>query len=255
MSLLKTIFDLHTVKYRPNLQKRISEELLFEMPTIGMDPAIVLGFTRATALVAAAAYEAGHRRFLVLGGKEVDDEDPRFARILTDSLQRAGLPQPSNPKMKEWEYAREVLCDHFHIPSGNVLIRPGDTSTNFQQNMEAMGRGYSGLDSLEFYTLAGTARRVIGTARKVFDNNTSAIAAHNVYPTGTTRENWMHDKASSFYAISEAEKILPAEEGGKSKYEQAGFCRPVNLASEIARIETYMSRKDVCPAGPKADGP
>lgn len=255
MGMLKTIFDLSTVKFRPSLQRRITDELLFEMPHIGMDPAIVLGFTRATALVAAAAYEAGHRRFLVLGGKEVGDEDPRFARILTESLKEAGLPLPSDPKMKEHEYAREVLTGHFGIPSGNVLSRPNDASTNFQQNLETLGQGYGKLDSLEFYALAGTARRVIGTARKVFDNTQTVIAAHNVYPTGTTRENWMHDKASRFYAITEADKILPPQEGVKSKYERAGFCRPVDLAKEVERVQEYIALKAAQAAIPKVGGP
>jgi hypothetical protein len=253
MGMLKTLWDVKTVQFRPSLQKRITDEMLFDMPTMGLGPAVILGATRATALVAAAAVEAGHRSFFVIGGKEVGDEDPRFTRLLTQSLEKAGLPLPSDSKMKECEYAQEVLRNHFGV-TGRIIIKADDRSTNLQENLEAMSAGYAKLDGLEFYTLAGTARRVIGTARKVFNNDTMAIAAHNVFPTGITRENWMQDTASSFYAISEADKVL--SKGDKTpEYERRGFCRPVDLTKEIARVEKYIAQRNLDAAGPKADGP
>ena len=99
MGMLKTVFDLKTLRFRPSLQRQLSEELLFDMPRIGMDPVVILGATRATALMVEAAVNAGHKRFLIVGGKEVGDEDPRFTGLLVDSLKKAGLPLPSDPKM------------------------------------------------------------------------------------------------------------------------------------------------------------
>lgn len=254
MGMLKTLWDVNTVRVRPSLQQRITDEMLFDMPTMGIGPAVIMGATRATALVAAAAVEAGHTRFLVVGGKKVGDEDPRFTRLLVRSLNQAGLPPPSDSDMKEYEYAREILHEHFAVPMANIITKPGDTSTNLQQNLEIMGAGYGRLDGLEFYTLAGTARRVIGTARKVFGNDSMAIAAHNVFPTGVTRDNWMRDIASTFYAINEAEKVLP--KGDKSsEYESRGFCRPVDLAKEIARVEAYIAQKNLGHVSPKPRGP
>lgn len=253
MGLLKTIWDANTVQFRPGLKKRITDEMLFEMPTIGIGPAVILGATRATALVAAAAVEAGHKSFLIVGGKEVGDEDPRFTRLLIKSLEQAGLPLPSDHKMKEHEYAQEILRDHFGV-TGRIIVKSGDNSTNLQQNMEVMGQGYGRLDSLEFYTLAGTARRVIGTARKVFGNDHAVIAAHNVFPTGITRENWMRDTASSFYAISEADKVLSVH-GKMPEYERRGFCRPVNVKDETARVEAYIMQKSPASVSPKPNGP
>lgn len=252
MGLLGKIFDLQTVKYRPALQRRITDELLFDMPTIGIGPAVILGHTLATALVVQDAVMAGHTRFLVLGGKEVGDEDPIFTRFLVENLGKAGLPLPSDPKMKECQYAMEVLSKHFNIPSGRIIYKAGDLSTNLQQNLETMGVGYGRLDSLEFYTLASTARRVIGTARKVFGNYDAVISAHNVYPAGFNRDNWMHDPASRFYAISEAEKVLSSK--GPSEYEKRGFCRPVNIAYEVARVHAYNERQERR-AMPRTDGP
>ena len=254
MGLLKTVFDLQTLRFRPGLQKRLSDELLFEMPRIGMDPVVILGGTRATALMAAAAFNAGHKRFAIVGGKEVGDEDPRFTRLLVESIEKAGLPLPSDPKIKEYQYGREVL-NHLGVTGDRIFTREYDRSTNLQQNMEVLKQaGYANFDSVEMYTLAATARRVIGTARKVWDDHQKVIAVHNVYPTGITRENWSQDPASRFYALSEAEKVLP-DASGVSNYERRGFCRPVSIAAEVARVESYIGRKNHPFNGPKAEGP
>lgn len=251
MSLISVLFNHATLKMRSGLQQRITDELLFDMPTIGMDPAIILGATRATALIAKAAFDAGHKRFLVIGGKEVGNEDPRFTRFLEDNLAAAELPLPSNPKMKEHEYGREVLRS-FGVPDHMIFTRYDDRSTNLQQNLEVLkASGYQKLDSLEVYTLAGTARRVLGTARKVLFSREKPIAAHNVFPHGIARDNWMDDSATSFYALSEADKILPGLCGGQPKYEKAGFCKRVELELEIERVRGYIRRMREF-AGPKA---
>lgn len=242
MGLIKTIFDLKTLKLRPALQARISDELLFDMPQINSEPVVVMGATSATALLVDAAVKAGHKRFFIVGGKQVGDEDPKFTKLLNASLDELGLPRPSSPSLKEHEYGREILHKHFGVAQNRIISRPFDTSTNTQQNMEVLEQaGYARLlDSMEIYTLAGTARRVIGTARKVWNNSTMPLAVHNVYPAGVTRDNWMDDPASSFFAVSEAAKVLPGLDGRPASYERKGFCLPVDVQAEIKRANDYI---------------
>lgn len=246
MGFVKTAFDLYTIKFRPTLQERIRDELLFEMPRINSEPVIIMGSTSATALLVDAAVKAGHKRFFIVGGKEVGDEDPKFTKILNASLKELGLPQPSSPSLKEHEYGREILHRHFGVAAERIATRPGfDTSTNTQQNMEVLYHaGYPRLlDSMEIYTLAGTARRVIGTARQVWDNATATLAVHNVYPPNVTRDNWMDDPASRFFAVSEAGKVLSGPDGAPSSYERKRFCRPVDVQAEIGRANEYIAQQ------------
>lgn len=246
MGILKTFFDLKTVGFRPALQARITDELLFDMPQINAEPVIILGATRATALLVDAAVKAGHKRFFIVGGKPVGDEAPAFTKLLNESLEKSGLPQPSNPDLKEHEYGHEVLYRHFGVPANRIMTRSFDTSTNMEQNMGIiLEAGYvNRFDSMEMYTLAGTARRAIGTARKVWNNSTMPLAVHNVYPEGVTRDNWMDHPASRFFAVSEADKILPSFDGYPASYERKGFCRPVNVQAEIAMVNAHKEWYD-----------
>lgn len=236
---------------RPELQRQINDELLFDMPQINADPAIIMGATSATALLVNAAIEAGHKRFFIVGGKQVGDESPKFTKLLDASLEKLGLPRPSSPSLKEYEYGHELLHKHFGVSASRIATRGNDTSTNTQQNMEVLAQaGYSRLlDGLEIYTLAGTARRVIGTARKVWDNASMPLAVHNVYPPGISRNNWMDDPASRFFAVSEAGKVLPGFGGGTPDYERKGFCVPVSVRLEIARAHEYIGRQAQLSAG------
>lgn len=245
MGSLNVFFNLKTLPFRPALQERISKELLFDMPHIGADrPAIILGSTSATAFVVKAAVDAGdHSHFVVVGGKNVGNEDSQFTKLLYKGLAKAGLPPPSNGNLKEHEYARELLIKHFGVASDLVITGPEDHSTNTQQNMEVLAElGHAKAASIELYALAATVRRAIGTARKVWNDDTTPIAAHNVYPAGVTRDNWVADPACRFFAASEADKVLPARQGAPSRYERLGFCRPVDISAESARVCQYIAR-------------
>lgn len=241
---LTTPYNLMTIPYRPALQKRVTDELLFDMPTIGTPHAIILGATRATALFVKAAVEAGvHQKFMVVGGKPVNQEDARYAKILDESLEKAGLPAPSRPDMRECEYGAEVLREHFDIAEDRIVTLGHDRSTNFQQNFELLAcAGLKKIPAVDIYTMAATARRVIGTARQVLNSDFLIIAAHNVYPVGIDHTNWMDDAGSRFYGVSEAEKILAAP-GKASKYEAAGFCRRVDLQREQTRVRCYIAEQ------------
>jgi len=232
MGLVSIFINAKTLKFQPWLHEQISRDFLFEMPMLGPDhgPAIILGATRATAFVAAAAAESGHKKFVIVGGKPVNEELPALTEFLVPRIEAAGLDLPERPDMPEHEYAEQILLKK-GVAAENIVTFKDDMSTNMGGNMmELMCSFFHKNASSEIFTLAGTARRAIGTARARWDSQ-APISAHNVFPTGINRENWADEMPSRVYMLSEADK-LPG-------YIRKGFCRAVNIAREIAIVENH----------------
>ncbi len=241
MTIITTGFNALTVRFRPERLKRLTYDLLFTMPQTGGASAIILGATRATPFVVKAAVEAGHRAFVVVGGKRVGQEDSIFTKYLIERLAQAKMPLPSNDKITEAEYATEILTEFYHFQPHDVTAFDGDNSQNTQQNLEVLkGQGFDRHAALDVYVLAGMARRLLGTKGVVWEDSRCVVSAHNAYPHGVNEHNWQHDIASAFFLTSEAEKVLSFNDDAPA-YERKGFCNPVNPAFESNRILNHVA--------------
>jgi len=216
--------------------KAINDRMMFSMPYLGMDPAIILGATRATALVAKEAFCWGHEKFIVVGGKPVSNENPAFTAFLEHSLKQARLPRPKNLDMTEAEYGRQVLMQ-LGVRPENIILCEDDKSTNLQQNLEVLkAHGFDKQWAAEFYTLAGTARRVLATTRKVWGDY-CVLSAHNAFPPGVSLKNWSENQITSYYVQMEEVKI--AQYTNLAEPEK-GFCLPIDLGREIHRGRVFQ---------------
>lgn len=240
MSILTTALRSAWAAISPDYEAQVSKDMLFDMPLMREDAAIIMGATRGTALMAAKAVAAGHKKFLIVGGKAVGQEDPRLTALLEKSHRAMGLPLPVSQNMTEKDYGRYVLEEHFKVPSANVITFANDQSTNTQQNFEVLKeQGIHAQPAAEIYGLAGAARRILMTARKVWSGEDIALSVHNCFPHGFDKENWKHDIAASMYLMSEVDKI--------PGYVARGFCVPVDMGQEKARVHAYIAQKQKGP--------
>lgn len=233
--------------------RTLSDRLLFDMPHIGSPTAIILGSTHATAFCVAEAVRAGHTYFIVLGNKKVTQEHSRFTDYVIPKIMEKGMPLPSSDRKTEKAYGASLLKNHFGISKEKITIFESDFSTNIGQNMQVLGRILENSSprrdmAFDVYTLAGTALRVLMTARHELSQLVKAVAVHNVYPTGITRDSWAEDSAARAHMASEAAKIL----GDDPLYVRLGYCSPVNLRQEITlcqqanRRNTRLLHNDFC---------
>lgn len=204
--------------------------LLFEMPALKRPAGVILGSTRATAFAVAAAVRAGHKHFIAIGNMPVNREAPRLTGYIVPKLVEAGLPLPPEDGMPEKDYARFLLTRHFGVPASRVTTFDNDRSTNTGANLRVLRRNGYGSHSggLEIYTLAGTALRVLMTARKEIHNTAMAISVHNAFPTGVTKENWAESGVARAHMAAEAAKVL----GDQPLYVRLGFCNIVHMGVE-----------------------
>jgi hypothetical protein len=240
MSILTTALRSAWAAISPDYEAQVSKDMLFDMPLMGEDTAIIMGATSGTSLMAAKAVAAGHTKFLIVGGQAVGQEDPRLTALLEKSHRAMGLPLPVSINMTEKDYGRYVLEEHFNVPSANVITFSSDRSTNTQQNFEVLKEHrVHTLPAVELYGLAGAARRILMTARKVWSGEDVALSVHNCFPHGFDKENWKHDLAASMYLMSEVDKI--------PGYVARGFCVPVDIDQERARVRTHVAKKQKGP--------
>jgi hypothetical protein len=210
-----------------------SSQLLFDTPHIGTKTAIILGATRATAFVVKAAVEQGYEQFVVIGGKPVGREDKRFTSYIEPRIISAGLSLPPSPDMSEKDYGSFLLTNDFGIDPARIRTFDHDASTNMSDNMQVLRKeGYNDSKALEFYSLAGTARRAIMTARKVLDR-VPVIVPHTAWPTGVTKENWANEPTARAHMAGEAAKNLV--------YARKGFCQEVDLAQERVTWNGFLT--------------
>lgn len=248
--LTSTFWDMATLSLNPARQQNLSDKLLFSMPQMREDTAVIFGATKATLIVAAEAVRMKHKKFVIVGGKPIGQENPMFAKFVKERMDTAGLKVGYGDYMPENLYAKYSLQTYFGIPESNIITFDDDTSTNFQQNMEVLkAHGYDAQPAMEAYSLAGTARRLIGTARKVWNNDDMVISAHNVFPHGFSPMNWSGNLVASAYILSEAQKII-ARKGEIAPYEQKGFVVPVNMSLEQERVLGHLYHSPG--TGPKA---
>lgn len=206
----------------------LNSQLLFSRPTHTKDnPAIILGNTQATAFGVFDAVKAGHKKFIVIGGKRVSDEEPRFTDYILPRLEALKAPLPPLPSMTEKDYGRFLLTEHFGISAKNITTFSNDNSRHTSGNMQVLKDNHiDQADAAEFYTLAGQARRVLMTARKVL-GDTPKLTAHNAFPPGVTLKNWFEDATGRAFIAAEAAKILPGPFSKTPLYVRLGYCTPV----------------------------
>lgn len=206
----------------------LNDQLLFSSPVNNPDdPAIILGNTRATAFGVKDAIDAGHKHFIVIGGKPVGEEEPRFTDYILPGLSTLDIPLPPNPSMAEKDYGHFLLTAHFGVSTANITVFANDNSRHTSGNMQVLkDHHFDQVDSLEFYTLSGQARRTLMTARKVL-GNTPKLTAHNAFPPDVTLKNWFEDATGRAFIAAEAAKILPSVLSKTPLYVRLGYCTPV----------------------------
>lgn len=208
-----------------------TDELLFDMPQLGCATAVILGATKATAFCVRDAVEKGHRRFLVIGGKPCNQEDAAFTKYIVPKLEKEGLPLPRKPGMTEVQYARQLLTETYGVDPDDISWFENDRSTNFGQNIKLLkDSGASAAPAIEFYTLAGGAKRVLMTARRELSDR-PVISVHNAYPTGVTKYHWADHPVARAHITMENAKSL----GNNPLYVRLGYALPVDLDTEMAR--------------------
>lgn len=214
-----------------------TDELLFDMPRLGCATAVILGATKATAFCVRDAIEKGHRRFLVIGGKPCNQEDAAFTKYIVPKLEKEGLPLPRKPGMTEVQYARQLLTETYGVDPDDISWFENDRSTNFGQNIKLLkDSGASAEPAIEFYTLAGGARRVLMTARRELGGR-PVISVHNAYPTDVSKDHWADHPVARAHITMENAKSL----GDNPLYVRLGYAEKLSLASEAQKIQRYLA--------------
>ncbi len=207
------------------------------LPSPRCRKAIILGNTRATAFTVAAALQAGHESFVLLGGKPVGHEHPMFTTYVNNRLTDNQRALSESADQTEAELAEKLLLQA-GVPQQNIQRFSNDSSTNTGANMRLLKQSLfsdNHPQALEFYTLAGSARRALMTARKEFGDG-PVISAHNAYPTGVTPENWSTEPVACAHMAGEAVKSL----GQPALYVRRGYAADINLSAEAIRTGRYL---------------
>lgn len=216
-----------------------TDELLFDMPRLGCATAVILGATKATAFCVRDAIEKGHRRFLVIGGKPCNQEDAAFTKYIVPKLEKEGLRPPRIPGMSEVQYARQLLTETYGVDPDDISWFENDRSTNFGQNMKLLKDGGASAEpAIEFYTLAGGAKRVLMTARRELGDR-PVISVHNAYPTDVSKDHWADHPVARAHITMENAKSL----GDNPLYVRLGYALPVDLDAEMARCRALATAR------------
>lgn len=215
----------------------LNRELLFEMPDLLLaDSAVILGSTRATSFSVHQAVKRGHSRFVLIGNKPVSHENAKFTGYIKPRMDLAGIPMPPCKDMSERAYARFLLESHYGISANRITEFDTDRSTNSGANMRVLkDNGFARKHMIEMFTLAGTARRILMTARRELGDG-PVISVHNAYPCGVTRDNWTAEPVAHAHIESENSKAL----GDSPLYVRLGYCEKVDVSAEIERCNAAM---------------
>lgn len=197
--------------------------------------AIILGSTRATAFIVDTAIKAGHKHFIIVGGKPINNEHAAFTEYVEERLteRQLGIAH-ADPDQTEAAFAEALLLDA-GFKTTQIQRYSKDNSRNTGANMRKLiGSGFRNASVLEFYALAGSARRAWMTARKEF-GPAPVISVHNAYPAGVTPQNWFLEPVARAHMAGEAVKTL----GDDPLYVRLGFAVNVDLAAESIRCRQY----------------
>lgn len=210
----------------------LTTSLLFKMPPLHAENAVIFGATLATVFNVKAAVEGNHKHYFVVGGKKLSDEHPDFTDYTEVHMDDTDLPYPPSLDMTEAEYARFLLIEHFNIPANKVTIFFNDKSRNTSQNFEALKKSLlvPNDQDLEFYSLGGYALRTLATGRKILGDG-PLFSSHNAYPVGVTRDNWHEHPVARAHLAGEAAKIL----GPNPLYVRLGHCARIDIKEESQR--------------------
>ncbi len=237
--------------------RRYSNELLLPidslMPPLDQKSAIILGSTNATAFIVDTAVKAGHEKFVLVGNKPIGKEHPAFTDYVRPRLECMSTPFAADQTQTETQYAKSLLMEKYGIAAENITCFDHDRSTNTGANMMVLKEaGYARHPALEIYALAGSALRVLMTARKELGEH-PAISVHNAYPTDVTPTNWFTHPVARAHLTAEAVKSL----GNDPLYVRCGFAVPVNLHAENQKCNYFIAQtnKAVCKHGGLNNGP
>lgn len=212
------------------------------LPSLASPTAIILGSTRATSFIVDQAIMAGHKKFILIGGKPIGREHSSFTAYVEERMNPVQKKMAEDVTQTESQYAEKLLMAA-GVPAEHIHRLPNDTSTNTGANMLVLNKsGFGQAPALEFYALAGSALRAFMTARKEFGFD-QAISIHNAYPSGVTSDNWHHESVACAHMAGEAVKTL----GDNPLYVRLGYAVNINTEVEARRSRQFL-RKESYPS-------
>lgn len=210
------------------LDKRITDHLLFDFPRVITDAGIIMGargVTGEVARTAAMLYKSGHfKHILVTGGLPTFQPDVWFMLKLSSFLRPLHI-RNEDFLMRE---TNEHSASFYNLITSGIsysVISGEMDGTNTSENFNNLVGVINHLDikSATIITPAYHQRRAIETCAKVFPNLTAF--PHAVYPFGITRSSWPKTLVAGIVR-GEFQKLNTANP--KNYYAQ-GFCTPVHL--------------------------
>lgn len=215
--------------------QQINEHLLFEMPTVTTDCALLLGARSASgeiALRAADIYKKGQVKKLVLsGGLPARQLSTVFAASIDKHI---SVPMNAfSENRNEAEWMRDILLEN-GVNKNDILLV--DTqSKNTGENLENCKAILDVIGSITIVCLAYHQRRALGTLRKTLSTR-PVVTTSAVYPFGITKDNWQQTKLA-FILEDEMDKITIDKPGN---YISKGFCSAVDLEQETQFVKNLL---------------
>ncbi len=214
----------------------INQTLLFELPPVKTDIALVFGQGVYSALlvphVAKGLAEGRYARIIIAGGAEV--LNTHDAALLVPFMKKNGLPEDKLPHIgeKEADYIFRLLPEFAQRVSGTKV---GGLNTG-ENVAYSRPLGLDTAGSITVVCAASMSARAIGTLRKHYpDPYAKPISSLPVYPPGINAQNWTQHPFAASSMTSEFRKLR--------EYLDLGFIVPVSLFSERQALQVVQSNK------------
>ncbi len=219
-------------------REQINSELLFEMPQLATDVAVVFGvrsFSAQVARVAANLYRADRfKKIIVTGGMPVRQIFTTAAFGIGAGL-KGRLGFALSREFFSSSLEADQICSVLHtrgVPE-NAVIKIDRDSRNTGENVANVCKVVKAFESATIITLAPFQRRTLGTMRTRVPPHYVALTSVPVYPTGMGRDNWHEHPFVDRVMQNEMRKIDPAND---NNYAFRGFYIPFDIEQESALV-------------------
>lgn len=225
---------------RDALNARITEELLFDLPQVKTQAALILGCRSVSGYMARAAVKQYHdgqfEQIIVSGGLRAFQVLPPkyYFNLMADGFGPGALAQ------KEAHLIRKILREG-GVPD-EAVIATDDKSANTGQNITNVAEALKSVRSVNIITLPYHQRRAIGTLRRHFGPEAMTATTTPVYVFGLTKDNWAQSALAGIVR-GEFEKVRDDQADPKKSYVAQGFCTPVDLDAERALLRAAARPK------------